>query len=154
MKQFPYWGHTLGDTAWSLSPRRPGAPDPCTLVSNPRQWTSSIYLSRSISSDLLVRLSIFLQATSSFTVNHFLFKIPVLRILISEVSEYTFDIISNTIQREFWLIFFPIPIIFHTPASNHPTPIRSFLLQQSTHISDGPVIEFRWGIFRTRSDRP
>jgi hypothetical protein len=58
-------------------------------------------------------------------VNHFLFNIQFFVFQFLNASEYTFDTIYNQTRRVFSFIFFPIPITFHTPASNHPTPLYS-----------------------------
>jgi hypothetical protein len=54
------------------------------IVLNPSYLTSSKYLPRSMSKAFLMHLNIFLQATSSFIVDHFFFKNFILHFVVSE----------------------------------------------------------------------
>ena len=75
---------------------------------------------------------IFLPATSTFTFNHFLFKnfTPVFEFKNSPAICLT-SCLHEHKENLPLLIFFLIPLNFHTPANNHATLVLSSLVQHS-----------------------
>lgn len=89
---------------------------------------------RCITTALLAHLTTALQATSSFTVNHFLLKNSVLHFLVSEhLDNARLAFSSPTRNGHLPLSTFLISLNLHTLAKNHAIPTHPFLIQHAIY---------------------